>query len=89
MTDNNKWKIFFTDYVLKENILNFKREIEDNKMLYDSDIFIMLKEPTSTIYKKLPLFPFVIVLTNFNKCVSILSFIIIVSSLLLITSNSL
>ena len=53
MTDNNKWKIFFTDYVLKENILNFKREIEDNNMLYDNDIFVMAKEPTSTIYKKL------------------------------------
>ena len=35
MTDNNKWINHFTNYVLKEDILNFKREIEDNNMLYD------------------------------------------------------
>ena len=53
MKDNNKWINHFTNYVLKEDILNFKREIEDNNMLYDNDIFVMAKEPTSTIYKKL------------------------------------
>ena len=53
MKDNNKWINHFTNYVLKEDILNFEREIEDNNMLYDNDIFVMAKEPTSTIYKKL------------------------------------
>ena len=49
----NEWENYFTNYVLKEDILNFNREIENSDMLYDNNLFIMTKEPTSTIYKKL------------------------------------
>ena len=49
----NEWETYFTDYVLKEDIINFNREIENSDMLYDNNLFIMSKEPTSTIYKKL------------------------------------
>ena len=53
MSHNNKWKNNFTNYVLKEDILNFEREIENDNMLYDNNVFMMSKEPTSIIYKKL------------------------------------
>ena len=48
MSYKNNWKNYLTNYVFKEDILNFKREIEDDDMLYDNNIFIMSKEPTST-----------------------------------------